>query len=276
MIELHPSEFARLTPVLMGIKQKVLPQAICQGYCPGRIFVDRREHPQLILIWSGLGYYFIAGDPALSHNLVAASQVLREVFVPASQAGGENSFILVPAQDGWKDHLPNLLAGREVIEIYRRPFQFALAKFQAQPAWQDRIPAGCRLQIMDAALTEKLGAPPGWLSPEAFLTHGLGVALFAGNEIASLCTSVFASTERMEIDIHTDEKYQRKGFAALVASAFIEECLLRGKQPNWECFWENQASTTLAEKLGFHVEADYPVYYWEEGTNGLNHTPVPG
>jgi RimJ/RimL family protein N-acetyltransferase len=68
----------------------------------------------------------------------------------------------------------------------------------------------------------------------------------------------------MEIDTHTEENNQRQGFAVLTASAFIEECLRRGKQPNWECFWGNEAATALAEKLGFQAEADYPIYYREE------------
>ena len=264
MIELHPSEFASITPLLEGVKQKVLPHAICQGYSPGRVFVDRRENPQLILVWSTLGYYFITGVPALSHDWVEASRVLLEIFAPASQASGESSFILVPAQDGWKEHLPGLLPGREVVEIYRRPFQFDIAQFKRLGRWQDRIPSGFQLRTMDAALTERIGAPPGWSSPEAFLENGLGVVLLAGDEIASLCASVFASRTHMEIDVHTEEKYQWQGFAALTASAFIEECLRIGKQPNWECFWENKASISLAEKLGFHAEADYSVYYWEE------------
>lgn len=264
MIELHPHEFASIFPLLAGVKQKVLPQAICQGYSPGRIFIDRRDHPQLILVWSALGYYFIAGAPAFANDFGEASRVLCEIFVPASQAGAENSFILVPAQDGWNEHLPALLPGRDMIEIYRRPFTFEMAQFQALPPWKDRIPPGCRIQLMDTALTRVIGPPPGWSSPETFLENGLGVALFAGDDIVSLCTSVFASNERLEIDIHTEQIYQRKGFAMLVASAFIEECLRRGKQPNWECFWENEASTALAEKLGFQAEADYPVYYWEE------------
>jgi hypothetical protein len=275
MIELHPSEFASTLPLLGGIQQKVLPDAICQGYCPGRVFADRRENPHLVLIWSALGYFFIAGEAGLAHDLAEASRVLTDIFVPASQASGESSFILLPAQQGWKAHLPTLLPGREVIEIYRRPFQFDPVRFQALPAWQARLPPGCQLQIMDAALTEKIGAPPGWFSPEAFLAHGLGVVLLAGEEIACLCTSVFASHERMEIDIHTENKYRRKGFAALAASAFIEACLRRGKQPNWECFWENEASTALAVKLGFQAEPDYPVYYWEEEANGAEIMPLP-
>ena len=263
MMELHPSEFASIPTLLEGVKQKVLPHAICQGYSAGRVFVDRRENPQMVLVWSALGYYFIAGDTDIAHDWVAASRVLLEIFVPASKASGESSFILVPAQEAWKERLPNLLPGREVLEIYRRPFQFDATQFQALPPWKDHIPPGYQIQIMDAALTARIGAPPGWSSPEAFLENGLGVVLLAGDEVASLCASVFASHEHMEIDIHTEEKYQRQGFAVLTASAFIEECSRLGKQPNWECFWENEASTALAEKLGFQAEADYPVYYWE-------------
>jgi len=264
LIELHPSEFASVLPLLASIKQKVLPRAICQGYSPGRIFVDWRDHPQLVMVWSTLGYYFIAGVPHRPHDWVEASRVLAQIFVPASQAGGESSFILVPAQEGWKEHLPDLLPDRDVIEIYRRPFQFDRARFKPLGRWQDRLPEGVQLRIMDAALTDKIGAPPGWSSPDAFLERGLGVVLLAGGEIASLCTSVFASHEHLEIDIHTEDRHQRQGFATLTASAFIEVCLQLGKHPNWECFWDNEASNALAEKLGFHAEADYPVYYWEE------------
>jgi hypothetical protein len=31
--------------------------------------------------------------------------------------------------------------------------------------------------------------------------------------------------------VHTADNYQRRGFALLTASALIEECLRRGKQP---------------------------------------------
>jgi RimJ/RimL family protein N-acetyltransferase len=97
-----------------------------------------------------------------------------------------------------------------------------------------------------------------------FLTHGIGFALLQGDQVASACTSVFASQTHVEIDVHTDEKFQHRGFAQLTASALIEACLQRGKTPNWECFWDNEASSALAGKLGFSPRSDYPVYYWEE------------
>ena len=264
MIELPASEFTRAIPLLDGIQQAVLPYAICQGLNPGRVFLDRPENPRTALIWTPVGYYLLCGDPAQAADMSAISQVLTNTFVPASQAGGESSFILLTSHETWKDRLPALLPGREVIEIYRRPFAFDSASFAARGDWRERIPPGFRLQPVDAALAEQLGMLASWASLDDFLTHGVGFALLQGDQVASACTSVFASRTHVEIDVHTDEEYQHRGFAKLTASALIEACLQRGKAPNWECFWENEASTALAGKLGFSPRSDYPVYYWEE------------
>lgn len=264
MNELNPSEFFNIIPLLNGIKQKVLPQAICQKHSPGRVFVDAPKSPQLALIWSAMGYYFLAGDPVRAHNLESVGQVLREIFVPESQAGGESSFILAPNHVMWKEHLSILLPGYEIHEIYRRPFNFNFDDFNSLRNWRERIPPGFQIRIMDNVLAEQVGVLTGWTSMDNFIKNGLGVILQADDEIACVCFSVFASDEYMEIDIHTKEKFRRRGFAEITASVFIESCLQRGKQPNWECFWENDASTALALKLGFSVEPDYSVYYWEE------------
>ena len=68
---------------------------------------------------------------------------------------------------------------------------------------------------------------------------------------------------RCEIDIHTKEKYRRRGLAHYAASAFIEECLARGLRPNWECWWDNEPSVSLAKKLGFEPISDHPVFLVE-------------
>ncbi len=264
MIELDTHEFASAIPLLTGIQQKVLPYAVCEGVNPGRVFVDQRENPQTALLWSPVGYYCLAGDPAHAGDFSEVSRTLTEIFVPASQATGETGFILLTSTPAWKEHIPVLLPGREVVEIYRRPFSFDTVRFAAQGNWRARIPSGFCLLPVDAVLAEDMGVLASWASLDDFLANGLGFALLDGDHLASACTSVFASHAQVEIDVHTDEKYQRRGFAVLTASALIEECLRRGMQPNWECFWENEPSTALASKLGFTAEPDYPVYFWED------------
>jgi RimJ/RimL family protein N-acetyltransferase len=268
MIELARHEFACALPLLSGIKQSVLPYAICEGINPGRVFVDRREMPQTALIWSPVGYYFVAGEPDRMQDSADISQTLTEIFVPASQAGGETSFILIASDDGWKEHLLRLLPGREVVEIYRRPFAFNAALFAAQGDWRERVPQSMHIQPVDAALAEQAGVLSSWASLDDFLIHGIGFSVIDGDEVASVCSSIFANHTQVEIDVHTQEKYRHRGLAMLAASALIEACLRRGKQPNWECFWDNLPSAALAEKLGFTALPDYPAYYWEETLPG--------
>ena len=263
MLELTPNEFPRALPLLSRFPQAVLPSAICQGINPGRVFVDDRVNPHTALLWTTVGYFLLAGDPGAADDLPAVRQVLTEVFVPASQAGGESSFILIPSEGSWQAHLPALLPGGEVIEIYRRPFAFDPVKFATRGDWHSRIPSGMRLQALDAALAERAGVKVSWASLDDFLAHGLGFAVLDGDQIASLCFSVFASREKVEIEVHTHENYRRQGLAAIAASALIEACLQQGIQPNWECFWDNQPSAALAQQLGFTPLPDYPVYYWE-------------
>jgi GNAT superfamily N-acetyltransferase len=264
MLELTPLDFPLALPLLSRIPQAVLPHAICQGINPGRVFVDQCPDPHIALVWTTVGYYLLAGNPDAVADLPALSQMLTETFVPASQAGGESGFILIPSENGWQEHLPALLPGRQVIEIYRRPFAFDRIKFTALGDWRGRIPPGFHLQALDARLAEQAGVLASWASLNAFLAHGLGFALLDGGEITSLCSSVLASREKVEIDVHTSENYRRQGLATITAAALIEACLQAGKQPNWECFWDNQPSTALAQHLGFTPLPNYPVYYWEE------------
>jgi len=264
LIELNPTEFASILPLLAGIQQNVLPYAICEGTNPGRVIVDRPNDPHIALIWSTVGYYFLAGDPSSAGDLSTLQRALIEMFIPASIAGGEKSLLLVLSTAGWKEYLPALLPDRKIFEIFRRPFRFDPARFAALENWRGRIPAGFQLVPVEQSLAEQVGVLASWASVDDFLHNGIGFAVLDGEELACLCTSVFASRDRVEISVDTAEKYRRKGLATIAASALIEECLRRGKTPNWECFWENELSTVLAGKLGFQTLPDYPVYYWEE------------
>jgi RimJ/RimL family protein N-acetyltransferase len=262
MIELEVPDFKKVVPLLKGFKQAMLPWAICEGYNPGRIFVDDLQNPKTTLIWTPVGYYFLVlGQVQMPGDL---SELLTETFIPASKELGETGFILVASLDDWQEKTSALLGGREVIEIFRRPFSFNVDKFTARGNWRAQIPDGFQLKRVDESLAERAHVLGSWASLDDFMTHGIGYALMDGDKIASVCASVFASFTHVEIDVHTEEGYRRRGFASITASALIEECLRQGRQPNWECFWENVESTALAIKLGFEQLADYPVYFWEE------------
>lgn len=263
MLELKPENYKNVLPLFENFKQAVLPHSVCEGFNVGRVFANDEQHPHSACIWTPVGYYLLV----LGHgqNPEDVSKLLTETFVPESKSMGETGFILIAEFDDWEEKTSALLGSREVIEIFRRPFALNVEKFHARGNWRERIPSGFELKRVDESLAAQANLPPSWKSPTDFTSNGMGFALMDGEKIVSLSASVFASSARVEIDIHTEEEYRRRGFASITASALIEECLQKGKQPNWECFWENEESTALALKLGFDQLPDYPVYFWEEG-----------
>lgn len=265
MIELQKADYATILPLISDSKQKVLPFSIAQGINPGRIFVDQKESPTTVLIWTTVGYYFLFGDPD-SANLSDISQTISETFVPASQATGETGFILIPSSDYWKPTITSILPGQEVIEIYRTPHTLDIQKFSLNYRHQTILPTGYVLQKLDNHLVEKIGVLASWVSIDDFLTNGVGFAIMKDDQLASYCYSVFSSDKVIEIDVHTDENFRGLGLATVVSSTLIHNCLGNGKKPNWECFWDNKPSLNLAKKLGFVALDDYPVFYWEEMT----------
>ena len=242
----------------------MIPFAIYQGHNPGRILIDQKENPQIVMMWTTVGYYFLFGEPSSMGDSQSISQILTDVFIPASQAMGENGFILIPSSPAWKSIIPTLLPGRKVIEIYRKPFVFNLESFQNKRNEVSQISPGFHIQTIDQLTAENIGVLSSWSSIDAFLTNGIGFMILKGEELVSTCFSIFSSSKKVEIDVHTNEKYRRKGLAKFICSLFIEKCIELNKIPNWECFWDNEPSLNMADKLGFVSQDAYPVFYWEE------------
>jgi hypothetical protein len=225
MIELETQEYAVALPLLEGIRQAVVSYAICEGVNPARVFIDRRDDPYTALIWTPVGYYFLGGNPERVRHQEEITRTITETFIPASQELGETGFILVGSSETWQKELDKLLPERQIEVIYRRPFVLDHDKFKRRGSWRKGIPAGLRLLEMDEALAEKAGVLSTWKSGQDFVKMGTGFALLDGEEIASACSSIFASSGRVEIDLHTGEKYRRRGLALITASALIETCL---------------------------------------------------
>ncbi len=263
MRELDKGSYVAVLPLLAEAWQTVVPHAVCEGHQPGRVFATGGARPAGAWIWLSCGYLFLAGEPQDPPPHAAASRLLTETLWPAWQASGESGLVLIPFSAAWEAALLAILQEQPYERIYRRPFVLNRSKFAAHGDWAACIPAGLAMRRVDETLAARLGGMPTWASTGDFLRKGIGYCLLAGEEIACSCTTVFASTTAVEIDVHTAEPYRRQGLASLAAAALIEDCLRGGRRPNWECFWDNEASCALAARLGFEVQDDYPVYYWE-------------
>lgn len=267
MDELSFPQFSLFEPLLDGLPNPVLPRGVVEGFNPGRVFVDDRSQPRAGLVWLACGYLYLAGDPARV-DPAGLENLLNGDLAPAWRAGGETGYILVPGTPGWVGCLEGLLGEQPHAHIFRRAFTFNPEGFAALADWPERIPDGFELRRVDSALVERLGGLGTWASPADFLARGLGFVILRGDTIASACTSVFGCSSGLEIDVHTEEAFRGQGLATLTVAAFIDTCLMSGRLPNWECFWDNAPSAALAGKLGFKMKEDYPVVYWEPEAQG--------
>lgn len=92
-------------------------------------------------------------------------------------------------------------------------------------------------------------------SYEDYKKRGLGFFAWQGQELAAGASSYTIYSQGIEIEIDTKPEYRRKGLALACASALILRCLEQGLYPSWDA--ANQASISLAQKLGYRFSHEY-------------------
>jgi RimJ/RimL family protein N-acetyltransferase len=275
MIELTPDQICNIQPLFERLVGSIPLQGILENRHPARVFADDLRDPTCAFTWTPWGYFYLAGTADRHTFLPALKTILDEELLPASKALGQSGFILWPDSPAWAAMLPDLLPNRSLIKIFRRTFTFDPATFYEGRYSRPSTPPGFSLKAVDAALVENnhsLAAEilTAWRSLDDYFENGVGICLMEGVTLVSVCFSMFISRGKAEVNVFTAEKYRSRGFATLAAAGFIDACLKRGLQPNWECFWDNIPSLRLAEYLGFKAQVDTPVYYWEESVEYVN------
>ena len=279
MIELTGEHFPILTPLLADLGPSVLLRAVLEGFNPGWVFADDPSAPASALIGLPCGCFFGLGRPPRPEDLPALAATLRDGLVARSLAAGNSGFLFAFGSAEWPACLPDLLPGRTPLRIFRRAFDFSPSLFTSLEPLLDPLPPGLHLERIDA---RALAAFPdlrrevsgSWRTEQDFLRDGLGVFIAVGGELLSYCLSPFACRDALEISVATAPGFRRKGLARQVAAAFLRFCLDAGRRPNWECFWDNLPSVSLALSLGFSADQDRPVYYWEESPPSVGRLPA--
>ena len=123
------------------------------------------------------------------------------------------------------------------------------------------LPEGCRLAMMDeiAYNAHPFGHGANYPSWEAFRREGSGAVIWRNGRVAASASSFVSLDGEVELDVSTVEAYRGKGLATACAAAMLRDCMARGITVHWDA--QNAASRRLAEKFGFEVDREYPVYW---------------
>ena len=96
-------------------------------------------------------------------------------------------------------------------------------------------------------------------SGEDYEKRGIGVAVLYNGKPVSGASSYTIYNEGIEIEIDTMPEFRRKGLATACGARLILDCLDCGLYPSWDA--HDLRSVALSEKLGYHMDQEYSVYY---------------
>ncbi len=175
--------------------------------------------------------------------------------------------IIAPLGADWEPVIEKALAGRveEALRysIKKEPHVFNLEKLREYAAAPDE---SFTIKLIDEEIyNQAMGEP--WSEDlcslfddwDDYNLRGLGVAAVHEGRLVAGASSYCVYGHGIEIEIDTKLQYRRRGLATACGARLILECLERGLYPSWDA--HDLRSVALAEKLGYHLDKPYKVYY---------------
>ncbi|MGE7907565.1 GNAT family N-acetyltransferase [Peribacillus sp. NPDC094092] len=252
------TEFEKVINLLKNNDKETYPTfiySVLNNYIPGKVYMD--ELKKAVLVGTDSGIFVVGGDE-MNNGL---ESIFLEVY--RSIKNDKKRFTLFSPSKEW-DQVINKMLGNELRQMHRYAFHFNKDTYSAVN--MEKVPKDFIVKRIDEKIiTESLEFNESyyneyWGSVSNFLENGFGYCLLHNDTVVSECTSIFSSSQFAEIDIATQNKYRGMGLAQNVADIFIEHCIERNLEPNWDCDVNNFASIKLAERLGFENPMEYSVF----------------
>lgn len=258
-------------------------RAIVSGYNPGRIYVDDISDIKAALVWiQGQSGFQLIGDPQ-SEPFMKELPTFMTTHIEPELAELTLDSVEIGIQDGrWEGILRNMADRRELSSDNQHVYRFHSPQGTEHVRGNEQTNNdvllldwnAVQLVRVDSALMHDLKVANSsfledkityfWSTVDDFLKHGFGYMLVheQNNEIISICLSGFVAGLAHAVDIETVEAHRNRGYAAVVAKAFVEACRREGLQPYWDCSPDNTGSVRLAEHVGMVFDFDYRVYWY--------------
>lgn len=247
---LEINDTTAVEPLFAGWQETILYS--CLQKVMGKIFVTDEKSPRSAYAYAGC-FAFLVGEP--DRELV---RVLPEDYM-----------ILTPQDERWaaliEEEYPN--ARRETRFAIRKDTKFDKELLER---YASSLPEGYEYRAIDGELYDRClenRMTADFVSPfdgkEHFLKYGRGIVVMKDGEIVSGASSYTRYNEGIEIEVETAPQERRKHLALAVCAKLILQCLEEGLYPSWDAHDMN--SVHLAEKLGYELDHEYPVYIVTEG-----------
>ena len=261
LTKLPPTKYKRLAPLLKRVPPDPMLYMLLEGNRPGQVFVDRVRKPSVALIWTGMEYAYLLGDPADDWEDVM--DLIEESFLPDLAEIGFDFLTIFPF--GVSANLVmDWFSERRPVSFGVNAFRFDRDRFDQLRAQVKTQPAGFELVRLDRVILQQddyIGIDEDiiccWDSLARFESLGLGYAIQdQAGQIVSTCYAIGVGAGAYHIDIWTHPDHRRKGLARRAANAFLDHSLENDRTIYWINDAPNTASRRLAESLGFVYTGD--------------------
>ncbi|WP_027632091.1 GNAT family N-acetyltransferase [Clostridium hydrogeniformans] len=270
MEELKKSEFTSVLQLLHEEKvHSSFAYAVLEGKQPGKVYVDTKEKPSCCLITCKSGKYLVAGDTG---NLKFNNFISDYLY---NKKNHKTYFDLYSSSKEWVKKIDEIL-GDNAAKLSRQVFQWDSSNLSSISTWSQSIPEGFELKKMETILFDKYvkevdsSYKESWENSYNFISKGFGFCILKDNEFVSVCNTYYVREGFAEIDIVTNNKFRKQGFALITCSKFIEYCLENNIKPIWDCDNGNESSKALAIKLGFNSVETYEMHWWHENKDFID------
>lgn len=219
----------------------------------GELYADDLEEPTAAMALLG-DFCFFAGKPN------------KELVQYKPKSCIQDFMIMVPQNEQWAELIETCYG-----EKARKTVRYAIKKekdvFDKKKLIKvvEGLPQGYTLQMIDESLFWKCREIEwcrDWVAQypnyELYQDYGLGAVILKDNEPVSGASSYSGYIGGIEVEIDTKKEFRRKGLAYICGAKLILECLEKGWYPSWDA--QNKWSVALAEKLGYHFDAEYFAY----------------
>jgi len=254
---LESKDYSKIHKILKGsIKTPTFAFAVSNHIIQGSIYVNDVVEPSAGFLRTSSGIYHVFG-PAddLMFNEYLYCYFIETIY------GKEKRFTVFTPSTEW-EILFDTKFKTYVKKMRRSKYSFVSSTFNSKYYLLNSY----QLRGFDSNIvkgSENFNKPyilEYWGTESNFYKNGLGVCIVHEEDIVAECVSIFHSGKEAEIDIITNPKYRGQGLGTIVGQEFINQCLVKGVLPAWDCDDNNESSKMLANKLGFSNEESYALY----------------
>ena len=273
IFELPQSDYNKIYPLVDGRKEtKVLLLSVLSKNSPGKVFTDNLKDPKTALVWViGNAFYFL-GDSSNTNFIDSLNEFIDTTIAPQSidLVGPDSYFETLIYDKDWQQKLNKVFQKRDLTKYgfdnCDYMFTFNRDSYFSTKERKITLPDGYVIEkISKDIITGNTGQTlredilDFWGSINTFFEKGFGYCLIKKGQIIAPCFTAYVHEHYHEIAIRTYIKEERrKGFATVVARAYLDKCIENGLIPAWSTQHTNTASHALAEKLGFELHSKLP------------------